>query len=109
MIRPTRRLRAFVATLTAAVVMALTVAVPLLDQGRGGAPTRISESGTPAGYVDHDHAVCLQYGATAWSPAEGADAPSELFVREDDPVRDAARRTDRAFRSLYHSRAPPSV
>lgn len=107
-LRP-RAIRAPVAVVTAVVLMALSVAVPLLDQGRHGGGVALAETGAPAGYVDHHHGVCLQHGAAAWSPARGADLPAGVLVQESDTPRDAARNAGRSAGSPHHPRAPPLV
>lgn len=109
MFAPARALRAHVSALTLAVLTALSVAVPLLDQGRPEGGARLAAPGTPAGFVDHHHGVCLQHSAAAWSPAEGADLPSELLVREAEAPWGAAHRSGRPSWSTHHSRAPPIV
>lgn len=109
MYAPPRGFRAHVAAVTLAVLTALSVAVPLLDQGRPEGGVRLSEPGTPAGYVDHHHGVCLQHSAAAWSPAEGADLPSELLVPEAEPLPRAEHPPGRSCWSTAQSRAPPLV
>lgn len=109
MYAPSRPLRAHVAAVTLAVLTALSVAVPLLDQGRPEGGVRLSAPGTPAGYLDHHHEVCLQHSAAAWSPAGGADVPAELLVHEAEPLRGAVHPSGRSSRSPHHPRAPPFV
>lgn len=104
-----RAIRASVAALAVIVLTGLSVAVPLLDQGRDPGALAVSEPGTPAGYVDHDHAICLQHGAAAWSPAMGAELPSERLVPETDTPVPADERASHSFRRLPQSRAPPAV
>jgi hypothetical protein len=109
MYAPGRGYRAYVAAITLAVLTAMSVAVPLLDQGLPEGGSRLSAPGTAAGYVDHHHGVCLQHSAAAWSAAEGADLPSELLVREAEPLRGTVHPSGRSSWSTYHSRAPPIV
>lgn len=109
MYAPARGFRAHVAAVTLAVLTALSVAVPLLDQGRPEGGVRLSAPGTPAGFMDHHHGVCLQHSAAAWSPADGADLPSELLVHEAEPVPGSVHPSGRSSGSTHHSRAPPIV
>lgn len=99
--------RPHVAAVVMAVLTTLSVVVPLLDQGRHLGGERLAEAGTPPGYVDHHHGVCLQHSAAAWSPAKGAELPSAVQVRENETFHYAALCPGRSARSLHHSRAPP--
>ena len=103
-----RRLRACVATGTMVVVAALSVAVPLLDQGSDPAGVVFTDAGAP-GYVDHHHDVCLQHSASAWSQSASAEPPTERFVRDDETRVPGARHTGPAVRLLPLSRAPPLI
>ena len=105
----TRRLRATVAATTMVVVTALGVAVPLLDRGWDAGGLALSEPGHPAGYVDHNHDVCVQHSATAWSSAAATELPSERFVRQADAPCRVVVHPQTPLSSLHHSRAPPSL
>lgn len=107
MIDSLRRVRPFVAAPIAVVMLALTLSVPLLDSGvRGDDPSFRADSHA-AGYVGHDHSVCVQYGASAWSPAIETRLSGSPLVREiaDPPsvVPSAARSPDTPFQP----RGPP--
>ena len=102
--------RATVAAVTAALITALSVMVPLLDSGRVPGPVAIAETGAAGtGYVDHHHGVCLQHSAGAWTQTPGAELPSERFLREHDTPRATRHCSGYNARSLHFSRAPPLV
>lgn len=109
MIPVARTLRSRTAAAMMVVVTVLSVAVPLLDQGRDPGALALSEPGETTGHVDHHHAICLQHGAAAWSPAGGTDLPSQRFVRQADSPCRAMVHVGEATPSLHHSRAPPLV
>ena len=103
-----RRARAHVAAVTTVVVAALSVAVPLLDQGR--TPGAVAFAGSAeAGYIDHHHDVCVQHSAGAWSATVGAELPSEQFVHEADTTRRGDDHGARPGPTLPQPRAPPLV
>lgn len=106
---PLRRFRARVAAATLMAVTAMSVAVPLLDRGLDPGRLALSEAGHARGYVDHNHGVCLQHSATAWSPAVGTDLPSERFVRRVDSPCRAVVHPVGATLLLHNPRAPPRV
>jgi hypothetical protein len=96
------------ATVLMAALVTLSVAVPLLDQGRVPGPVAVG-TGSDSGYIDHHHGVCLQHGAAGWSPAVGPTL-SWSAVEHPAPV----DRMDRplphlSFVATHHSRAPPRV
>lgn len=102
--------RAIVAAVTAVLITALSVMVPLLDSGRVPGPVAIAESGAAgAGYVDHHHGVCLQHSAGAWTQTPGAELPSERFLHGQDAPRATTHCPGHTARSLHFSRAPPLV
>lgn len=109
MITIARTLQARTAATMVVVVTVLSVAVPLLDQGRDPGALALSEPGEATGHVDHHHAICLQHSVTAWSPAVGTDLPSQRFVRQADSPCRAIVHPVESIPSLHHPRAPPLV
>ena len=104
-----RKTRARVAALVAVVLTALSVTVPLLDRGLDPGALALTEAGEAPGYVDHHHGVCLQHSAAAWTPAVGAELPTERFGRQDDAPCRAGVHTGGPSLTLHRSRAPPVV
>lgn len=104
-----RTLRASVAVTVMVVVVALSVLVPVLDSGRDPDALAFTEPGQSTGYVQHNHGVCVQYSAAAWSVVSGTELPAERFVREVDVPRRAVVDPTAPTFSVHHSRAPPHV
>lgn len=92
------------ASVTSAVLVALSVVVPLLDGERGlDGPVFESEHHTPSCVVGHHHTVCTQFGANlALTPVAPAPVRSLLRVRPLLPPRPA----DPATRPLDQARLP---
>jgi len=101
--------RARVAAVLMAVLTALTVAVPLLDLGRDPGALAFTDADHTPGYVDHHHGVCVQHSAAAWTPASGAELPSERLVRQDDAPLPVVVHPIAATLTAHHSRAPPLI
>lgn len=104
-----RGTRARIAAITMVVLTGLSVAVPLLDRGRDPDVMAVSEPGVPLGQVDHDHALCVLHSAAVWSPAAGAELPSERLIDEAHAFVATDGRPDRPSQLLHHPRAPPGV
>jgi hypothetical protein len=104
------RLRPLVSTALAALVLTLSVAVPLLDRADGGTdPVLESEHNPSTCPPTHDHTVCTQFGANLPIASEGTRHAAVTSVR-------AARLPD-GYRVRHapvaieanRSRAPPSI
>jgi len=101
--------RTLVALAMAVVLIALSVGVPLLDLGWNADRVAIGTEGTAPGFVDHDHAICLQYGATAWSAATATGISGESLV-DLDPIRPVvALLSEFLLHSAHRPRAPPTA
>jgi hypothetical protein len=107
--RTTSRTRASAALGLAAVLLALSVAVPLLDRGRTMGPFVFGDSSSHAGVLAHDHGICLQYGAATWAPGEGAQAPAPVLVREHVRPEDGVVRVEAVAPLTHLPRAPPRI
>lgn len=109
MVQRSGRPRALVALATAAILVALSAGVPLLDAGGVPGWGRGSHEGPAPGQVDHDHTLCLQHGATAWSPAPATSTPWASSVVEHAVPTGVRLHSEIVLRSTHHSRAPPSA
>ena len=107
MLTLSRPARASVATAVAAVLIALGAVVPLLDRGHGVGHLAVSAEDAPAGYLGHLHSICLQHGAAAWAPAEGADLPSEAPVVVSDGPGLQRPQIAATLSRTHQPRAPP--
>jgi hypothetical protein len=107
--RTTSRTRASAALGLAVVLLALSVAVPLLDRGRTVGPLAFGDSDSHAGVVAHDHGICLQHGAATWAPGEGAKAPAPVLVRDHLRPEEGVVRTDAVPAPTHLPRAPPPI
>lgn len=107
MIQKLRRHRFTVALPTALVMAALALTVPLLDAEPHGAVPSFQADGAGAGYLDHDHSVCIQHGASPWSPVHQTGVLAPVPVRDTDPPPPARRCHDPSHSGPFQPRAPP--
>lgn len=104
----TDTLRRLLAPLLATLLVASSVAVPVMDaDGPGNGPVVESEHDAGSCVVGHDHTVCSQAGANRPLPtAERSILAPRLALRSvrETPVRATA---DRLGSTGHRSRAPP--
>lgn len=105
-----RRIRRSLALVLTGVLLATSVAVPLLDSD-AGSPTPAVETEHHRGTcgVAHDHQICVLAGASQWLDAgDGYRPPDRIEIHRIPAPVAAGPPLSRAF-SLHHSRAPPVV
>lgn len=106
--QPDRIYRALVSVTLAVLLTAGWVGTPLLDLGRDPGRLAVSSESTASyGAIEHDHGVCLQYGATAWSLSAAASVPEECVVREATVPGKEGIHADGHSGSHHQPRAPP--
>lgn len=106
---PVRPFRAMVAATMMVVGVTLSALVPMLDRGRDPDALAFTEPGQSTGYVQHDHGVCVQHGAAAWTAAAMAELPAANLVRAADSPHPVVVDPAGATLSTHRSRAPPLV
>jgi hypothetical protein len=107
MFRELRRLRTVVALPMMLVMAALAFGVPLLDAEPHPPTPSVQADGAMAGYPDHDHGVCILYGASPWSPAPRADIPAPVLVWMAESPPWSRQCHDPSHSARFHARAPP--
>lgn len=81
-------IRRVAASLTSALILALSVAVPMLDAGQGLRGHVLESEHHGASCVVHDHTVCTQFGANlplAGSPPNARRPITEIRLGEPTP------------------------
>ena len=101
--------QAVVGLLTAVVLLALPVGMPLLDVGQFSDVVVMSDGQTAEGAAHHDHTACMLYGSAPWSPMAATEPPSPRPVLDQSSPTEQYHPRDRAHLTLTRSRAPPSA
>lgn len=99
--------RTAIAGAMAIVMLGLMLGMPILDLGLGAGRVSVAEAGAPGGWLDHDHGLCMMYGAAPWAPGTRMPPPTAASVRDPAPPVEPKAPAVRAHRSLQRSRAPP--
>lgn len=98
-----------VALAVAVVMLGLTLGMPLLDLGRGPGRVDVVDPDAGGGWVDHDHGLCMLYGAAPWSPAGSTEPPPDLVVPDDAAPISGPTHAVAALLFRPQPRAPPVV
>lgn len=99
--------RTAIAGAMAIVMLGLMLGMPLLDLGLGAGRVSVAEADAPGGWLDHDHGLCMMYGAAPWSPATRMPPPTAPAIREPAPPAETPAPAVDGHRSYHRSRAPP--
>ncbi len=102
--------RRVVSTLTATLVLALSVAVPLLE--RADAPTGfvVESAHDPASCLPtHDHTICAQVGANQANPAVTTGRPGHTEVGRTSAPPHSEQFLLGRFAPTTSARAPPKA
>ena len=101
--------RRILALAMAAVLMALSLGMPLLDVDQPTTTVSVSDGAAAPGSLEHDHTLCMLYGAAPLAPAGAASAPMDRPVLPDAPPVESFRASERGCITPHRSRAPPSA
>ncbi len=108
MIAAVKALRRGVASTLAALSLALSVAVPLMDTESSFRPT-VERDHDPSVCAHHDHSICTQFRANHSAPAESPATELQLVEHvHDDATPSREHRAVPAAFSPVGSRAPPT-
>lgn len=109
MIQTHRPVRGAIALAVVVLMLGLSLGVPLLDLGWSPGELALSESEVPAGWVDHDHDLCMMYGAAPGSPSGSLEPPVQVVSIAVAAPGLAPSRAAVELHSHDQARAPPIV
>jgi hypothetical protein len=104
------RLRPHVSAALAALLVALSVAVPMLDRADAGSGPVVEGEHHPGTCPPaHDHTVCTQFGGNLPLVSAWTRIPTASTVRTPPPREGGRMSYATASVAANHSRAPPFV